>query len=326
MAELVKIVNEQPIASNIVPPYGNFEGANFFTVSTGAGTVDTSNTFAFNGGRSLRLENIRYDLGELVVIPDDTRLLTTIGADGDYYLAFRVLKSSENLFNTDLDFTLRVYVNGVPTDYVATILNDDPFDTWFTFGQVINLTNGDELDFEFVSGFNLSSLDAITTIYIDSLQVARSNEPVAYTSGLSGLAWERLINLTTPIAVPANVDTFIDFSGALRKSLGGLRLINDNGTIQPFAENDVISVDVAFDFEIKTGTNQYISIWFDVNGQKYRAITIPIVKAEGEREYIGLSWTLPIESDLLTFGGSIYINSTTAIGLENLYINCVRYE
>lgn len=324
--ELVKITNESGSGQNLLSRYGDFEGALFFGLSSGTGSVDVDTSFSFSGSQSLKLANNDYNANNVVFAPRDNRLLFYAQVTGTYYFAVRLLKNSNVIVNSDVVVRFTLFINGVPSFFDATIPNDEPFDTWFTFGQLISLNANDEVDFTISIMSDIGSLDTDCVILVDALQIAKSEVPVPYSSGLGVIAWERLIDLVNVQTIPATTNTIIDFSGGDRRSFGGLNLIDSSGFITPFALNDVISVDFSFEVETPSGSNHYFDVWLEVNGVKYREVTVPFLKGEKINDQHSFSWTLPIEEDFLTFGGTLFIRGSVGFDITNKYINVVRYE
>lgn len=324
--ELVKITSDFGAGQNLLSRYGDFEGALFFDLSSGTGSIDVDTSFAFSGSQSLKLANNDYNANNVVFAPRDNRLLFTAQVTGTYYFAVRLLKSSNVIVNSDVVVRFTLFVNGVPTFFDATIPNNDPFDTWFTFGQLISLNANDEVDFTFAIMSDIGSLDTDCVILVDALQIARSEVPVPYSSGSGVIAWERLVDLVNVQPIPATTNTIIDFSGGDRRSFGGITLLDSLGFVTPFALNDVISIDFSFEVVTPSGTNNYFDVWLEVNGVKYRQVTIPFLKGSGIVDQHSFSWTFPVEEDLLTFGGTLFIRGSVKFDITNKYINVVRYE
>jgi len=133
--------------------------------------------------------------------------------------------------------------------------------------------------------------------------------------------WESKFEATTQSLIAG--DNLITITGT-SESNGGLTLLDSNGKIEPIQQGDSMSVDFGCTVVTPSTTNQWVKIFFDVNGTNYRAITTPLKKGSGDDHEISLSANLPVGSDFALNGLEVYIEASTAVDIKNKYIMAER--
>lgn len=139
----------------------------------------------------------------------------------------------------------------------------------------------------------------------------------------SATGFQSRVDNTNIQVLTGATDNLISFTGTLEQN-GGLTLMDSNAKITPIGLNDIISVDFAFTGVVPSGTNLFLSVYLIVNGNIFRATTLPIIKGVGLDDYFSVSWILPVGSDFLANGGLIYINPSVGLTIKNRYINVSR--
>ena len=144
-----------------------------------------------------------------------------------------------------------------------------------------------------------------------------------FTELYSFTGFQSRTDTTNTQSLTALTDNLISFSGTLEEN-GGLTLMDSNAKITPMSLNDIISVDFAFTGVVPVGTNLFLSIYLKVNGNIFRASTLPIIKGVGLDDHFSVSWVLPVGADFLTNGAEIYVNPVVGLTIKNRYISVTR--
>jgi hypothetical protein len=160
-----------------------------------------------------------------------------------------------------------------------------------------------------------------------NLQIKNETQKNANTANRVGSALEALrvlnggetiVNTTDSEVISANTLTPLNFEGT-RIIQNELSLFDDDGNVTPINEGDVIVVGITFSFVIPSGNNNYFSVYFIVDEQIFRGQTYPIVKAQGETEYITFECILPVGETFKDLGGNLFIETSAEIEIENRY-------
>jgi hypothetical protein len=118
-------------------------------------------------------------------------------------------------------------------------------------------------------------------------------------------------------------DNLISFTGTLEEN-GNLDLLDTNAKITPIGLNDIISVDFAFTGVVPVGSNLFLSVYLKVDGNIFRATTLPIIKGVGLDDHFSVSWILPVGSSFLANGAEIYVNPIAGLNIKNRYVCVTR--
>lgn len=162
-----------------------------------------------------------------------------------------------------------------------------------------------------------------TILSTDNLPTSLPKINDNFTELYSFTGFQSRVDNTNTQVLTVSTDNLISFSGTLEEN-GGLTLMDSNAKITPIALNDIISVDFAFTGVVPVGSNLFLSVYLKVNGNIFRATTLPIIKGVGLDDYFSVSWILPVGSDLLANGGLIYVNPVAGLTIKNRYINVSR--
>lgn len=157
----------------------------------------------------------------------------------------------------------------------------------------------------------------------DNLDAGREKINDNFTELYSFTGFQSRVDNTNTQTLTSLTDNLISFSGTLEEN-GGLTLIDSNAKITPMSLNDIISVDFAFTGVVPSGTNLFLSIYLKVNGNIFRATTLPIIKGVGLDDHFSVSWILPVGADFLANGAEIYVNPEAGLDIKNRYISVTR--
>lgn len=92
----------------------------------------------------------------------------------------------------------------------------------------------------------------------------------------------------------------------------------------PLKLGDFINVDFAFTAVTPSGSGNYLTITFEVNGFAYRSEIHTFLKGAGVDDNISVSYGFPVTADFLANGGVFRINPNTAVNIKNRYISVAR--
>lgn len=144
-----------------------------------------------------------------------------------------------------------------------------------------------------------------------------------FTEVYNFTGFQSRVDTTNTQTLTALTDNLISFTGTLEEN-GGLTLMDSNAKITPISLNDIISVDFAFTGVVPVGSNLFLSIYLKVNGNIFRATTLPIIKGVGLDDNFSVSWILPVGADFLANGAEIYINPLVGLDIKNRYVSVTR--
>lgn len=162
-----------------------------------------------------------------------------------------------------------------------------------------------------------------TILSTDNLPTSLPRINDNFTELYSFTGFQSRVDNTNTQVLTASTDNLISFSGTLEEN-GGLTLMDSNAKITPIALNDIISVDFAFTGVVPVGSNLFLSVYLKVNGNIFRATTLPIIKGVGLDDYFSISWILPVGDDFLANGATIHVNPLVAMTIKDRYVNVTR--
>ena len=139
--------------------------------------------------------------------------------------------------------------------------------------------------------------------------------------GMTG--FQSRVDTTNTQSLTALTDNLISFTGTLEEN-GNLDLLDTNSKITPIGLNDIVSMDFSFTGVVPVGTNLFLSVFLKVDGNIFRATTLPIIKGVGLDDNFSVSWILPVGSSFLTNGAEIYVNPLVSMDIKNRYISVSR--
>lgn len=332
MGNLINITNfKAEYSENLLPITALISDTTDLSFS-GDGIVSVSEDYQFSDNKSLKLEmpisnstdkQTNFNLG--------SDLSFTAKYSGNYIFSFRMLKIANYSGSADLELKVNLFVNSLLVDSFLIIKKHVFYDNdkFYTFCQSFNLTTNDVVNFTFeivvgavfpnevlklhFSGFKLELDDrflGIPSIY----SKPKSEQITGYQSRVDTINTQNLTALT---------DNLVSFSGTLEEN-GGLSLMDSNAKVTPISLNDIISVDFAFTGVVPVGLNLFLSVYLKVNGNIFRATTLPIIKGEGLDDYFSVSWILPVGADFLANGATIHVNPLAAMTIKERYVNVTR--
>jgi len=173
MAFAVINTTERAVYSeNILPIFCNFNEPFSYNVESGSAFIENETERVYSGDRSMRVV-----VGGTTVIVWNTggnETKFTAPYTGLYIFAIRVFIPSDFSESTNL-FGLRYFANDLgqdPFDITLTEANGFTFGQWNTISQVAQLTQGDDVEFE----FKLDSDTIGTKLFIDGFKVEISDK------------------------------------------------------------------------------------------------------------------------------------------------------
>jgi hypothetical protein len=317
-----EIANYTP---NILPYSSTFDNAVSITKVSGASTATANYTtkFAFDGVKSILAFNqstataLNFNLG--------TALEKTLNNTGNYIVSLRLLHENNTVYTDKI--TLKITVNGVASFYTmdCQFTADMVKNQWYTFAQSFAFSTSDVVNFS----FEQVCANALSTgTFIDGFKMELSDRnnglPTIYTRPTDDLTgWQSRVDTTNTQSLTANTDNTIAFSGTL-ESNGGLVLMDSNTKITPLKVGDFINVDFSFTAVTPSGTSNYLTAKFIVNGVAYRSESHTFLKGSGVDDNVSVSYGFPVTADFLTFGGNFVINPNVAVTIKNRYISVCR--
>ena len=324
--EAIIIKNPSALFSpNVLPYSATFDNA--VTINKSSGNIGASatyqNQYFFDGKASV------LSFNQDVALPLNFNLGTATefvcNNSGYYNFSLRLLHLNTIPFADQLK--LKISVNGVGSFYTmeCNLRSSTPKNIWHTFAQTFSFTAGDVVNFSFEH--TCGDKDSLG-IYIDGLKfelIDRENGiPTIYTRPIDDLTgWQSRVDTTNTQALIANTNNLIAFTGTL-ESNGVLNLLDANSKITPLKLGDFIVVDFAFTAVTPSGSGNYLTIIFEVNGFAYRSEIHAFLKGSGNDDNISVSYGFPITSDFLANGGVFKINPNVAVNIKNRYISVVR--
>jgi hypothetical protein len=173
MAFAVINTTERAVYSeNILPIFCNFNEPFSYNVESGSAFIENETERVYSGDRSMRVV-----VGGTTVIVWNTggnETKFTAPYTGLYIFAIRVFIPTDFSESTNL-FGLRYFANDLgqdPFDITLTEANGFTFGQWNTISQVAQLTQGDDVEFE----FKLDSDTIGTKLFIDGFKVEISDK------------------------------------------------------------------------------------------------------------------------------------------------------
>ena len=325
MAQLVQIQQcRAEYSENLLPI---MEGRTL-TITSGMadGAVNYNNNFHFDEGSSIKMDITRSGLNKFInfYLSDYS---VTAPKTANYIFSYRLKKVNPT---DSIDFSVEIFVNGIlstDTTYYNNLAVNGNWTNlhWNTFAQSISLNAGDVLTFRFIMNTDL----LITSLYLDGLKLELDDRflgvPSIYSKPKSEqiTGYQSRVDTTNTQNLTALTENLISFSGTLEEN-GGLTLMDANAKITPIALNDIISVDFAFTGVVPVGSNLFLSVYLKVNGNIFRATTLPIIKGVGLDDYFSISWILPVGADFLANGATIHVNPLVAMTIKDRYVNVAR--
>lgn len=270
--------------------------------------------FSFNQSTSTSLN---FNLGSATQF--------TLNNTGSYIFSLRLLHENNTPYADQLK--VKITVNGVASYYTmeCNLSSNKLKNKWHTFAQSFNFSAGDVVNFSFEHTCANSSS---TGFYIDGLKFELNDRenglPTIYTRPTDDLTgWQSRVDTTNTQSLTANTNNLIAFSGTLEQN-GSLVLLDANSKITPLKLGDFIVVDFAFTAVTPSGSGNYLTINFEVNGVVYRSLVHDFLKGAGNDDNISVSYGFPINADFLANGGVFKINPNTAVTIKNRYISASR--
>lgn len=310
---------------NVLPFSATFDNA--VTINKSSGNIGASatyqNQYFFDGKFSIMSFN------QDVLLPLNFNLGTatqfTCNNTGYYNFSLRLLHLNNTPFPDQVK--LKISVNGVGSFYTmeCNLGSDTPKEIWHTFAQTFEFSTGDVVNFSFEH--TCGDKDSLG-VFIDGLKlelIDRDNGiPTIYTRPTDDLTgWQSRVDTTNTQALTANTNNLIAFTGTL-ESNGLLTLLDTNSKVVPLKLGDFIVVDFAFTAVTPSGSGNYLTIIFEVNGIAYRSEIHSFLKGAGVDDNISVSYGFPITADFLANGGVFKINPNVAVNIKNRYISVVR--
>ena len=299
------------------------------TITSGManGAVNYNTNFHFDEGSSIKMDITSSGLNKFINF-NLSDYSVTASKTANYIFSYRLKKVNPT---DSIDFAVEIFVNGIlstDTTYDNNLAVNGNWTNlhWNTFAQSISLNAGDVLTFRFIMNTDL----LITSLYLDGLKLELDDRflgvPSIYSKPLvteSETGFQSRTDETNNQSLLSLTDNLISFSGTLEEN-GGLNLLNSSAKITPIALNDIISVDFAFTGVVPVGSNLFLSVYLKVNGNIFRATTLPIIKGVGLDDYFSVSWILPVGADFLANGATINVNPLVAMTIKDRYVNVTR--
>lgn len=317
-----EIANYTP---NILPYSATFENGSPITKVSGVSTANASytNKFFFDGLKSILAFN--QSTSTALNFNLSTALEKTLNNTGNYIVSLRLLHEN-NVVYTD-KVVLKITVNSVASLYTMDCQFTEQMikNKWYTFSQSFNFNNGDVVNFSFEQ---VCANVASTGTFIDGFKMELSDRdnglPTIYTKpDDEATGWQSRVDTTNTQALTANTNNLISFSGTLEQN-GSLVLLDTNSKVKALKVGDFIIVDFAFTSVTPSGSGNYLTIIFEVNGVAYRSEIHTFLKGSGVDDNISVSYGFPVNADFLANGGVFKINPNTAITIKNRYISVAR--
>jgi hypothetical protein len=326
MAQLAHIQQCRPEYSENLLPI--IEGrALTITEGMANGSVNYNTNIYFDEGSSIKMDITSSGLNKFINF-NLSDYSVTAPKTGSYIFSYRLKKVNPT---DSIDFAVEIFVNGIlstETTYDNNLaVNGDWTNlNWNTFAQSISLDAGDVLTFRFIMNTDL----LITSLYLDGLKLELDDRflgiPSIYSKPLvteSETGFQSRTDETNNQSLLALTDNLVSFSGVLEEN-GGLDLLDSSAKVTPIGLNDIISVDFAFTGVVPIGTNLFLSIYLKVDGNIFRATTLPIIKGVGLDDHFSVSWILPVGADFLSNGATIHVNPLVAMTIKNRYVSVTR--
>lgn len=322
-------------SENFIDPLLSFENAQTWTVSSGTGSVTTSDTYAFEGEKSLKLENTAPTTD--LVVTNSAQSTVLIMKLADYDISFYVRKENPS---DAYSGNVKIFKNAVLLDTQTWSLADTEDGQWYRFvtDATYTFAQTDIITFTFQFDGNAGFVGA-KQVYIDGLMLGvkerLDSAPAKYTLPQDGIGVNQLKEVngwgnysdaeTTPATQTFNTTASklqIDGGGSstnenyLPLEIKGSDSLWDiaNDKITPINIGDSYSVRLDFEVTGETGSPTDITIQLDIGGDV--TPTIPIVtrySTAGKSTPYNVSIAFPIFclSTFKTNGGQIFIDVDT---------------
>lgn len=207
MAEGILSLQQRPITTqNLLPPFCGFNDNTFTwnTVSGGGNAVAENapdNPMFGKGSCRITFTNT----GNYVFNSGGTQMNTIAPATGKYILQYWLNK---NTAEADMDFEVKVFVNGTPTStttftqnvYSSSGFSDGNWNCYFS-GTPLNLTAGDILTYQFTA--KSDSFGSGEKLYFDGMKLERMNMNQGYLPALYTEPMPVLIETSVTIDIPS---------------------------------------------------------------------------------------------------------------------------
>jgi len=146
---VINTVERAVYSENLLPVFCNFNEPFSYNIESGSAFIENASERVYSGQRAMRV--IVGSTDAIVWNSGGNETKFTIPYTGLYIFAIRVFiptdfSASENLF------ALRYFLNDLespPFEITLTTANGFTFGQWNTVSQVAQLTQGDEVEFEF---------------------------------------------------------------------------------------------------------------------------------------------------------------------------------
>ena len=308
----------------------------FSQISVGGG-YELSEVDSYTGvGSAFRVGLVQnVDTGFQTIFNFGDALTTIVNEQANYLFQMSLKVVLNNGLNL-IDLIVTPFINSAPqTPFTITLnVGEMPNNKYVTFSQNINLNVDDEVDFSFeFARDSVGTPNPNATICIDGFklekdtyEVGGSGIPSIYTLPLNTeneTGFQSRTDETNNQSLLALTDNLVSFSGILEEN-GGLSLLDSNAKITPIGLNDIVSVDFAFTGVVPIGTNLFLSIYLKVDGNIFRATTLPIIKGVGLDDHFSVSFILPVGADFLANGATIHVNPLVAMTIKNRYVSVTR--
>lgn len=312
-------------APNVLPFSATFDNAVTINKTSGISTASATYTSKYNFDGKYSVFSFNQSTSTSLNFNLGINTSFTINNTGSHILSLRLLHENTTPYADQLK--VKITVNGIASYYTMECIftSNTLQKKWHTFAQSFNFTTGDivNLTFEHICA-NASS----TGVFIDGLKLELNDRdnglPTIYTRPFDDLTgWQSRVDTTNTQSLTANTNNLIAFSGILEQN-GVLSLLDTNSKITPLKLGDFIVVDFAFTAVTPSGSGNYLTILFEVNGIAYRSEVHTFLKGAGNDDNISVSYGFPVTADFLANGGVFKINPNTAITIKNRYISVVR--
>ena len=332
MAQLVQIQQcRAEYSENILPITALISDASDISF-TGDGSIVVSDDYQFSDNKSFKLEmplsglDIKESFFNL-----GSDLSFTAKYSGNYIFSLRFLnKTSPSIFCL-LTIRVKVFINSLLTHTFEITKDRNLYELnkFYTLCQSFELDATDEVNFTFEVRSESVAPPPTLKLYLSGFKLELDDRflgvPSVYSKPKSEqiTGYQSRVDTTNTQNLTALTENLISFSGTLEEN-GGLTLIDSNAKVTPIALNDIISVDFAFTGVVPVGSNLFLSVYLKVNGNIFRATTLPIIKGVGLDDYFSVSWILPVGADFLANGATIHVNPLVAMTIKDRYVNVTR--
>ena len=323
--------NGNNYADNVIDSLLSFEQDQTWSSTIGTGTARTNNSLAFEGNKSLFIQNTD-PTNDLEVT--NTAQSTIIPVGGTFQLSCYLRKDDLNQQYTG---HIEIFRNGTTYSTQSFEFGNDGSDpedpdtneVWTRFVSDIPLEflKNDEITIKIQLDGIVGYLGATTDLQVDGIMLNLNNRnnkmPPIYTKPVNlpvvlDDGWQSRFQATTQSLTGAT-NNLITIVGS-DESNGELTLLDVNGKVTPVKLGDYIGVDFACTIVTPAGASNYITVDFISNGNVYRSYTHSLLKGSGNDDTFSITANLPVGSDLFNNGLEVYITPNTGIDIKDKYI------